>query len=346
MIEDKPTSKSSTYKRSGRPLKKLASGVAAVKAGNIVDGAQKLYEVIKADPECETAWLWLSYCFDNTYQKKYCLSKVLAINPNNQNALADLARYSQTPRPSINVITSPRSARNETGPLILPQQPAAQISDQIKPSTSMNEANVDVPGTQAAEETADHPERGPILIPQPQAAQISDQIKLSTSLIDARMEVPVSHIAAEPADPPEPAQQSKTRIFLWIGSILVVLGIITYMVVHFSTNTIKPKTVVSPTATIVNYQQITYKAWCDNCSDVQFISYIPTSGNSLDIVNLWLMAVPWQTTIQGVNGRQAVVKVSNNVGGTIHCSISVNGQEVTSAVSQREADCETTINAK
>jgi len=346
MIEDKPTSKAPTYKRSGRPLKKLASGVAAVKAGNIMDGAQLLYEVIKLDPECETAWLWLSYCFDNTYQKKYCLSKVLAINPNNQNALEDLARYTQTPRPSINVITSPRSARNETGPLILPQQEAAQISDQIKPSTSTNDTKVDVPGTKAAEETADNHETTPIILPQQQAAQISDQIKSSTSLIDARVEIPLSNIAEELADPPEQDKQSKTRLFLLLGSILVILGIVTYMVVHFSTNNINPKTSVSPTATIVNYSQITYKVWCDNCSDVQFISYVPTSGNSLDIVNLWLIDVPWQTTIQGVDGRQAIVKVSNNVGGTIHCSISVNGKEVTSAVSQSEADCETTINAK
>jgi hypothetical protein len=133
---------------------------------------------------------------------------------------------------------------------------------------------------------------------------------------------------------------------LWIATILVLLGVGTFMYIHFSSNAIAPKNAVGPVATVVNYQQITYKVWCDSCSDVQFISYVPTSGNSLDIINLWLIKVPWQTNIQGVNGRQAILKASNSMGGTIHCSISINGKDVTNAASKSEADCVANINAK
>jgi hypothetical protein len=93
----------------------------AFKAGNKVAARQLLAEVAKAEPNNETAWLWLAGCVDNIEQKKFCLSKALAINPNNQNARKALMQLEpqELGQPSVEDIVanvsplSPQSPRPE-----------------------------------------------------------------------------------------------------------------------------------------------------------------------------------------------------------------------------------------
>lgn len=91
---------------------KLNAAIAAIKAGNKAVGLQLLSEVVKADPNNETAWLWLSTCVDKIEQKKYCLSKSLSINPSNQNAQRALEQLESPPQPSFEEMRSVSSTES------------------------------------------------------------------------------------------------------------------------------------------------------------------------------------------------------------------------------------------
>lgn len=85
---------------------KLNSAIAAIKAGDKALGLRLLSEIVRVEPSNETAWLWLSTCVDTVEQKKFCLTKALSINPNNQSAHKALVQLDQPPQPSFEEITS------------------------------------------------------------------------------------------------------------------------------------------------------------------------------------------------------------------------------------------------
>lgn len=62
-----------------------------IRQGNLAEGAKILSQVIKNNPEDETAWLWMSACVTDTEKKIFCLNKVVQINPTNASARKGLA---------------------------------------------------------------------------------------------------------------------------------------------------------------------------------------------------------------------------------------------------------------
>lgn len=97
-------------------MEKLQKAITAIKKGDKVTGKKLLIEVLRADPQNETAWLWMSTVLKRLDQRKECLEKALAINPDNQNAQRSLetirikldmqsgkssADFRQTPRPAV-----------------------------------------------------------------------------------------------------------------------------------------------------------------------------------------------------------------------------------------------------
>jgi len=103
---------------------KLNAAIAAIKAGNKAVGLRLLSEVVQADPNNETAWLWLSTCVNKTEQKKYCLSKALSINPSNQNARRALEQLESSPQPSFEEMSSVSSTKSLSS---LPTQKVQQV---------------------------------------------------------------------------------------------------------------------------------------------------------------------------------------------------------------------------
>src|SRR5215216_653331 len=107
---------------------KLYSAIAAYKSGNKSVAQQILSDLIKTEPNNESAWLWLSACLTDINQKMYCLNKVLSINPNNQNALKALAQLKPALEPSfedivsghVNNTTLPTSTATSSTKLICP----------------------------------------------------------------------------------------------------------------------------------------------------------------------------------------------------------------------------------
>ena len=70
----------------------LEQAVALIRAGNIAEARTILIEVLKQNPGNDYAWLCMTLCVTEVEQKRYCFQKVLKINPQNQHAIAGLAR--------------------------------------------------------------------------------------------------------------------------------------------------------------------------------------------------------------------------------------------------------------
>ncbi len=68
----------------------LRQSIVAVQAGNRAEARRLLTQVVAEDPYSEYAWLWLSAMVETDRQREVCLENVLAINPENAYALAEL----------------------------------------------------------------------------------------------------------------------------------------------------------------------------------------------------------------------------------------------------------------
>ncbi len=73
----------------------LQQAITAIKSGDKATGKQLLIEVIKADPNNETAWLWMTNVVSSDVERIRCLQNVLKINPNNEAAKKGLATIQQ-----------------------------------------------------------------------------------------------------------------------------------------------------------------------------------------------------------------------------------------------------------
>jgi tetratricopeptide (TPR) repeat protein len=77
----------------------LEQAVAYIRAGEIEKARSFLIEVLKQNPSNEDAWLWMTKCVVETEQKRYCLERVLKINPQNQYAIRGLRHLTKPVSP-------------------------------------------------------------------------------------------------------------------------------------------------------------------------------------------------------------------------------------------------------
>lgn len=104
----------------------LNQAVQLIRTGNKKSALPILSEIIQIDPDNEAAWIWLHVCVDSIPQKKYCLQKALAINPNNQNARNELEKLS-TQKPTSATLQSIRSFAQSQPPKS--EQPDGKTTD-------------------------------------------------------------------------------------------------------------------------------------------------------------------------------------------------------------------------
>jgi len=64
----------------------LQKAIATIKSGNKTAGKQLLSDILKADPDNEQAWLWMTKVVDSHSERVKCLQQALRINPNNETA--------------------------------------------------------------------------------------------------------------------------------------------------------------------------------------------------------------------------------------------------------------------
>jgi hypothetical protein len=112
-------------------LHALQRAIAAIRAGDKTGGQRLLAEVIRNDPRNEAAWLWMSAALDSDEQRRTCLERVLAINPDNPTAQRGLAslgptfgRTGPTAQPPI---PSPPGASPEPAGSAAPARPAPSL---------------------------------------------------------------------------------------------------------------------------------------------------------------------------------------------------------------------------
>ena len=112
----------------------LQQAIAAIKAGDKVGGQRLLAEVIRNDPRNEAAWLWLSAVLDSDEQRRTCLERVLAINPDNATAQQGLARLGSTLRPPAlsSPGTPPEPGGTPSPGVALPAGPALSLTGQAR----------------------------------------------------------------------------------------------------------------------------------------------------------------------------------------------------------------------
>lgn len=65
---------------------KLKEGISVFRTGDKAKAKLIFIEVLKSNPKSETAWMGLSRCVDNEDEERFCLGKVLEVNPQNQTA--------------------------------------------------------------------------------------------------------------------------------------------------------------------------------------------------------------------------------------------------------------------
>ena len=104
----------------------LAKGILAAKAGQRDLARQHLQNVLRADLSHETAWLWMSGLVDTVQQKRDCLQRVLALNPNNDVARRGLEQLAQSEAASFLADFAPRTPPPPPAPVVIAPPPLAE----------------------------------------------------------------------------------------------------------------------------------------------------------------------------------------------------------------------------
>ena len=95
----------------------LEQAIAAIRAGDKKTGRALLADIIQADWDNETAWLWLSSVVETDDERRRCLKRVLEINPDNQAAQRGLALLGPGSSPAVPVPSAPEA--DEEAPAVV-----------------------------------------------------------------------------------------------------------------------------------------------------------------------------------------------------------------------------------
>lgn len=99
----------------------IQEAVRLIQAGQTEEARILLADVVAADPQNESAWLWLATVTADRQQRLEYLERVLAINPDNATARQAVAQLTGTP-----------SSDGETQPPDLPDQPPQPMSTRLR----------------------------------------------------------------------------------------------------------------------------------------------------------------------------------------------------------------------
>ena len=97
----------------------------AIRIGDRATGQALLHQVVQANPGNETAWLWLSAIIGDSEKEKYCLQRVLVINPDNEKAQEHLAKLDVRPPSQLFEVEEPA-----------PQEPPAPVAAAVPAASS------------------------------------------------------------------------------------------------------------------------------------------------------------------------------------------------------------------
>ncbi len=90
----------------------LRKGIALTKAGKNLEARNILGQIVKNDPQSVLGWLWLSGVVETKEQQRYCLEKVLQLNPQNEAARRVLTRIRSE---TVNEVFQPQKIAKPQG---------------------------------------------------------------------------------------------------------------------------------------------------------------------------------------------------------------------------------------
>lgn len=79
----------------------LQQAITLLRSGDKQNGGRILAEILKADPQNELAWLWMSGVVATGEQREHCLQQVLRVNPHNQIAREGLVKLQQMQKSGV-----------------------------------------------------------------------------------------------------------------------------------------------------------------------------------------------------------------------------------------------------
>ena len=118
--------------------KQLYRGIALAKAGKKSEARNVLGQVVRKNPQSVRGWLWLAGVVETKDQQRYCLEKVLQLNPEDEICRQVLARIR-----SENVPETADETVNKTKPVPAPtgtpvEKPEKQEPERVKPEVAID----------------------------------------------------------------------------------------------------------------------------------------------------------------------------------------------------------------
>ena len=102
---------------------KLRQAIALILEGDKRAALSLLSKLVQEEPYNEAAWICLFECVESVSKKKYCLQKILAINPDNQNARSELEKLTSKHTVIARSIQEPLSVKNARSGLPVKREP-------------------------------------------------------------------------------------------------------------------------------------------------------------------------------------------------------------------------------
>lgn len=94
----------------------LVNAINLIKNGETGPAGEILHDLLFAEPENERAWLAMSYCVTTPEDKRFCLERVLAIDPANAAASKFLARLDQNASTAVSNMVQSNQNQSMTAP--------------------------------------------------------------------------------------------------------------------------------------------------------------------------------------------------------------------------------------
>lgn len=75
----------------------MNQAINAIKAGDLTGGRKLLESVLEANPNNESAWMWMSAAVSSDDERRHCLEQVLRLNPDNEQARLGMEKLPPIP---------------------------------------------------------------------------------------------------------------------------------------------------------------------------------------------------------------------------------------------------------
>ena len=216
-----------------------------IRQGNLKEGAKILSQILKTNPEDESAWLWMSACVSDQDKKIYCLEKVVQLNPSNQAARKGLAALGVDAAPEIVQPASPDASAefsyrdltatlgrsSPAAPVQEAEVPAGRsFADAVKQAqTQVEQPEVEVPVSQPIEQTEP--------LPQTHQPSASAERAMMMEDFDGPASIPETEVVTPSLQPVEPVMRAPRRRRSknnWLLGVIILLLVLLLIFVLFA----------------------------------------------------------------------------------------------------------------